>query len=122
VTQDADRGLGPDAAPARDDRVAEVTVGDAVILYSPLTRRTTYLKPLLAAIWQLLDGTLTLDELGEDLAEAVGADLEEARRHVFAVAQRLRERGLLAGAEPTATARLPRPEPVAGPTPVEAPG
>ncbi len=114
-----------DAAPARRDDLAVVRVDDAIVAYSPARRRTSCLDPLSAAVLECLDGSVTLAELADDLAEVVGSDRAEAHDYLGRAVEGLRHLGLLADGDgdrgiPAAPGSQPRT--IAGLVPAAAPG
>jgi len=63
----------PEARPTRRDGAAAVPLDDNVALYDEVGQLMILLNTSAAAVWELCDGTRTLDEIGRTLAEAHGA-------------------------------------------------
>ena len=68
----ADRS-GGNARPARRDGAAAVPLDDNVAVYDEVGQLMILLNTSAAAVWELCDGTRTLDEIGRALAGAHGA-------------------------------------------------
>lgn len=114
----------PDAAPARRDDLAVVRVDDAIVAYSPVRGRAACLDPLSAAVFECLDGSVTLAELADDLAEVVGSDRAEAHDYLVRAVDGLRHLGLLADGDgdPGTAAPGSQPRTIAGLVPAAAAG
>ncbi len=82
--------------PAPDLHVEHID-GETVV-YDPLRRDLHLLDTRATAVWDLLDGTRTLDEVCTELAAVFGAPVEVLRADLPVVVADLRERGLLASA------------------------
>lgn len=64
-------------------------------LYDPQRERVLTLNHTASAIWRLIDGTRTLDELVESLAVAFDMDPESIREDVVTTVDRFTEEGFL---------------------------
>ena len=56
-----------------------------------------YLDQLATLVWDMFDGSATLDELAEDFAEAFNADLTVVRDDIVSLTRNIARAGLLAG-------------------------
>lgn len=74
----------------------EVSETAECVLLEPNEGRVLALNPLGSALWELLDGTRDLEELGQILSEATGVEAERARVDVLALVKRLQSEGFLA--------------------------
>jgi hypothetical protein len=54
----------------RRSDVAEVQIGDEVVIYSPATRTSLVLDATAGLLWQCLDGVSSLHEIFVDIADA----------------------------------------------------
>lgn len=68
--------------------------GEAVII-SPAENMVRMLNPVGSRIWELANGTRTLDQIAAALTEEYDVDLDHARRSVEAFVEELASRGLL---------------------------
>jgi hypothetical protein len=85
-------------------------VGGEAVIFDPATQQMHRLDPRARLVWQLLDGTATLDQTCHEIAEAFGAELDDVRRDVAALVHDLQSRGLLAEDEVTAVPPVPAAE------------
>jgi hypothetical protein len=87
----------PDRPRARDDVVFR-RVGDGWAVYDPDASELHVLNPASALIWTHCDGTRTLDELVDSVAEAYERvpEREELRRDVEEAVRTFHGAGLLA--------------------------
>ncbi|UDY33953.1 PqqD family protein [Dermatobacter hominis] len=90
----------PETGPRRRDDAVEVPLGDDLLIGSDLTGRSRVLDPVAAILWSSLDGTVSVDELAADVADALGGDVGARRAQVDEFLGSLREAGLLAGPQP----------------------
>jgi PqqD family protein of HPr-rel-A system len=67
------------------------------VVYDPKTGEVHYLNATAALVFQLCDGSGSVQEIAGDLAEAFGLPGEEVAEQVEALVASLREAGLLAG-------------------------
>lgn len=74
--------------------------GDEAVAWSPAAPTPVYLDPVAALIWQVLDGTVTLDELALDVHQVIGVPLAIARRRIDHVVTLFDQGGLLTSSEP----------------------
>jgi len=91
------------ARPARRDGAATVPLDDNVALYDEVGQLMILLNPSAAAVWELCDGTRTLDEIGHALAEAhgaTGADAAVIGDDVRLTVHKLADLGLVVEAGP----------------------
>jgi hypothetical protein len=93
-----DRGARPVAAP-----VEEALLDGELVLYNPVDHRIHHLDRTGALVWQLLDGTATVGELVDDIAEAFGAPAEQIEADVADILTSLAGEGLL---EETSSGRM----------------
>jgi hypothetical protein len=70
--------------------------GEAVV-YDPVDVRLHHLNATAAVVFQLCDGTGTVKELAEDIAETVGLQQDQVLPQVRVVVQHLMHTGLLHG-------------------------
>lgn len=73
----------------------DAMVGDQRVVLDVPSRTLHALRPDAAAIWPLLDGSATVDELMDELAEATGGSIGEARMMMDRWIGPLLEAGLL---------------------------
>lgn len=79
----------------RRAEVVEVEVDGETVIYEPSGQTLHHLDPIATVIWQQLDGTLSTDELVEELAAAFGAPPEVVGRDVATLIETLQANGLL---------------------------
>jgi len=70
--------------PRRVGRVVQYEIDGEIVLFDPKRNRVHNLNPTAAVIWQLCDGSRTVEELAEDMAilfdtymEVIKSDLTE---------------------------------------------
>ncbi len=97
--------MGPTYAPRPRPTTISQRLDDEVLLIDGRTGRMHVLNSSAAIIWECLDGSVTLEELAVELAEAFGADRETVLRDTMTVAREVAARGLLDGV----SLRLPGP-------------
>lgn len=73
---------------------ARVFSGEAVVI-TPAENRVRMLNPVGSRVWELADGTRTLDEIAAALTAEFEVDLAEARTSVAAFVEELLGKGLL---------------------------
>lgn len=83
--------------PRRRPEVVGVEVDDEAVLLVEGTRDLHALNGIGTVVWDLCDGTSTLDDIVADLAEAFGADPDVIRNDVVGLARGLGRAGLLVG-------------------------
>ncbi len=93
TASDIDSHFAPRARPD----VAWVELDGQVVAFDPAHMTSYVLNATAGLIWQLLDGSDTVETLSADLAEAFGADLEQIRSDVLTTVRRFGDQGLLAG-------------------------
>jgi pyrroloquinoline quinone biosynthesis protein D len=97
--QQPHRNCGPDAArpssPSRMSGVQEHRLGGEMLLYVPESQTAHALNSSAVAIWELCDGTLTIDEIAEELGPRVGRSGAALLPDVILTVTRLSELGLL---------------------------
>lgn len=87
-----------DDPPRRHARVEAIEVDGELVLYHPVSNRATALDARASAIWQVLDGTVTVAELVDDLSTVFDADPETVRGDVDAMLTELHSLGYLVSA------------------------
>lgn len=89
-------------------------VGDEGVIFDPTTQQMHRLDPQARLVWQLLDGSATLEETCVEIAEAFGADLAQVRADVVSLVHDFTSRELLVGSavsrEITSPSSTPSPE------------
>lgn len=86
-------------------------------MYDPKTGEVHYLNATAALVFELCDGSGSVQEIAGDLAEAFGLPEEEVVEQVEGLVATLREAGLLAGSvrlRAAPTAGDDEPEPAGG--------
>jgi hypothetical protein len=94
--------LDGSSRPAVRDGLTTEEIDGELLVFDPVAVRIHQLDPLGALVWQLLDGSATVDELVEDLAEGFGAPEDRVRGDLAALLEKLEEEMLLEGIEPIA--------------------
>ncbi|MST34925.1 PqqD family peptide modification chaperone [Acidimicrobiaceae bacterium USS-CC1] len=84
-------------APRARPDVAWVELDGQVVAFDPVRMTSYVLNATAGLIWQLLDGSDTVEVLSADLAAAFGADLDQIRSDVLTTVRRFGDQGLLAG-------------------------
>lgn len=72
-------------SPRRVGRVAQHEIDGEIVLYDPKRNRVHTLNPTAAVIWQLCDGSRTIDQLADDMAILYGMDLSLIKRDLSQV-------------------------------------
>src|SRR5438093_2852876 len=80
----------------RQDLVAVDIDGEAVV-YDPEEVLLHHLNPTAAVVFKLCDGSGTVRELSEDIAEVLGMPFDTVQRQVRRVASQFKREGLLDG-------------------------
>jgi len=80
----------------RADLVVVEVDGEAVV-YDPLDVMLHHLNPTAAVVFKLCDGSGTVRELSEDMAEVLGLPVNTVLRQVRRVVSQFKESGLLHG-------------------------
>lgn len=75
--------------------LVESEVDGQVSLFHPETQEATLLNQTASDVWRLADGTQTLDQIVELLAQAYGVAPDSIRADVVDTVQSFRDRGLL---------------------------
>ena len=83
----------------RAETVTEVLDGEAVVL-EERSRTVHVLSPTATAIWENLDGEMSLEELAAALSDAFGAPLDLVLADTLDAVGRFAEHGLLEGFAP----------------------
>ena len=79
---------------ARTDMVVRYFDNEAVA-WSAVRRGPVYLDPVMAVVYQLLDGTATIRELSTEVHEVIGVPLAVARHQIDRSVAELHQAGLL---------------------------
>ena len=74
-----------------------VEIDDEKVVYDPRTGEVHYLNATAALVFELCDGSGSVQEIAGDLAEAFGLPEDEVVGQVEGLVASLREAGLLAG-------------------------
>ncbi len=86
--------------PAHHSRTASrVFSGEAVVI-TPAENMVRMLNPIGSRIWELADGTRTMDDIATTLTGEFDVDFDHARRSVTTFVEDLAGRGLLSFEEP----------------------
>ena len=92
-----------DSWPVRRDGAAAVELDDNVALYDEVGQLLILLNSSAAAVWELCDGTTTLDDMVRELAEALGvagSDAEQIAEDVRLTVRMLADLGLVVDIDP----------------------
>jgi len=84
------------ARPRRTDGVVTSEVLDELVAYVPATSQAVSLNASARAVWELCDGTRTLEDICDELSEVVAMSPADLRSDVQSALDRLRELGLVA--------------------------
>ena len=87
--------LSQNLKPQRHPDVLERELPDELILYHPGTDDAILLNRVSAAIWDLCDGTQSLDDIANQVADAFGAAHEEVLGDVKETVTQYLQAGLL---------------------------
>lgn len=88
----------------RSDLTVVVLDGEAVV-YDDVVEDVHHLNPSATAVFQLLDGSATLDELADDIVAVFGLDRAGAMAQVRGLIDELATAGLLEGTAPAEAER-----------------
>ena len=80
-------------------RLLEEHKCDQAVLFDDRTGQIHELNPSASAIWLLLDGELTIDEVAAELHDLVGVPMEKLRADVELIVSDFGRHGLLEGTE-----------------------
>jgi hypothetical protein len=86
--------------PRHVDGVVTSEVLDELVAYSPATSQAVSLNVSARAIWELCDGTRTVDDICNELAEAAGMLPEALRSEVQGAIDQMCNLGLLTAGNP----------------------
>lgn len=93
-----------DDPPRPVESVHAVELDGELVLYNAATNRAARLDPRASLIWRVLDGTVTVAELVDDLSDVFETDRDVVRVDVASMLAELHDLGFLAPAEaPTAS-------------------
>jgi PqqD family protein of HPr-rel-A system len=81
--------------PKTRDDLTFVDVDDDALVYDPRNHDVHHLNPTGKLVFQLCDGTSSLEETATAIADAFGADPDAVERDVRGAARELRKLGLL---------------------------
>ena len=90
----------PTTRPRQTPGVVTSEVLDELVAYSPASSQAVSLNVSARAIWELCDGTRTLDDICNELSEAAGTPPEALRADVQAAIDQMRDLGLLVASNP----------------------
>jgi hypothetical protein len=76
-----------------------VDVDGELVIYDDSRRRLHRLNPSATILWNCLDGSATLREIADDIAEALATDPDSVLSDIVALAAHLEDEGLLQGSE-----------------------
>jgi hypothetical protein len=80
----------------RQDLVA-VDIDSEAVVYDPEEALLHHLNPTAAVVFKLCDGSGTIRELSEDIAEVLGMPFDTVQRQVRRVVSQFKREGLLEG-------------------------
>lgn len=95
VPGDVERIVGPGFRPCRHEEIAEVEIDGRLVVGHEKIGRLLALDAVSSQLWRWFDGTVTLEELADDLAGATVLDLDTARIVLVRLAQALANDGFL---------------------------
>ena len=84
-------------SPRKMDHLIQHHMDDEVLVYDPAVDRTHRLNVSATLIWQLCDGTRSLEDIARVLTEQFEVEFETALRDAGAVLEQLKEEQLLTG-------------------------
>lgn len=84
-----------DDPPRPADTVHAVEIDGELVLYDVESNRTLHLDPRATLIWRVLDGSVTLAELVDDLSDVFDVDPTTIRADVEPMLARLHDLGFL---------------------------
>ena len=91
--------MGPESHPRRREQVLAQTAGETTILLAPVSGEYFTLNEVGGRIWQLADGSRSLQEIAQLLVDEYDAPLEAIEADTLELLRELEQRELLA-AEP----------------------
>ena len=86
--------------PRQASEVVCSEVLDELVAYVPATSQAVSLNTSARAIWELCDGTRTVDDICSELSEPTGMPPEALRADVQAAIDQMRDLGLLIASHP----------------------
>jgi hypothetical protein len=69
--------VSPRFRPLRSGDVLEIDMGDGLILFDGNNNLVHHLNPSAAAIWHLCRGELTVEEMGREVADGGGLEVDD---------------------------------------------
>ena len=85
------------ARPRKMDHLIQHDMDDEVLVYDPVVDRTHRLNSSATLIWELCDGTRSLEDIARALTEQFEVEFETALQDARAVLEQLKEEQLLTG-------------------------
>ena len=85
------------ARPRKLDHLIQHDMDDEVLVYDPVVDRTHRLNVSATRIWELCDGTRSLEDIARVLTEQFEVEFETALQDARAVLEQLKEEQLLLG-------------------------
>jgi hypothetical protein len=86
-------------APTINPAVEWVELDGEVVIYDGDRHQAILINATGALLWQLFDGTATVDELADDVVAVFGVSREDALDDVLTFAEEMAEQGLLVGSD-----------------------
>jgi hypothetical protein len=88
--------MQPESRPHRRDDILAQVAGDTVVLLTPDSGEYFTLNEVGGRIWELADGTRSVEEIAAVLIEEFEASLDEVRADALDLLEQLSEEGLVA--------------------------
>ena len=88
--------MQPESRPHRRDDILAQVAGDTVVLLTPDSGEYFTLNEVGGRIWELADGTRSVEEIAAALIEEFEASLDEVRADALDLLEQLAEEGLVA--------------------------
>ena len=85
------------ARPRKMDHLIQHDMDDEMLVYDPVVDRTHRLNVSASRIWELCDGTRSIEDIARVLTEQFEVEFETALQDARAVLQQLKEEQLLTG-------------------------
>ncbi|MCZ6651504.1 MAG: PqqD family protein [Planctomycetota bacterium] len=85
------------ARPRKMDHLIQHGMDDEVLVYDPVVDRTHRLNVSAALIWELCDGTRSLEDIARVLTEQFEVEFDTALQDARTVLEQLKEEQLLTG-------------------------
>ncbi len=85
------------ARPRKMDHLIQHGMDDEVLVYDPVVDRTHRLNVSATLIWELCDGTRSLEDIARVLTEQFEVEFETALQDAWTVLKQLKEEQLLTG-------------------------